>query len=139
VKTPFSMKTQMIRAAFVLALLATGSAVTLAANGNHRRSEADDSKQEVAMTWRSAKPVDALHEWIRRNVKCPDFISTDGVNNRVELWLGIRPDGRITVKHAKSTNEKLVAYIHESLEGKFFSEAVAEKEFHLAIVFKRVI
>ena len=125
----------MIKAAFVLALLASGGATILAAGGNN------SDHLQAALTLpedpNAGKP-ESLYSWIQRNLHCPDFIQTDNEDNKVMLYVHVDKDGALQVTNASATDQRLVDYVRHQLNGKIFKTSEPDHDYHFAIRFRRI-
>ncbi len=129
------MKTTMIKTAFILAMLASGGAITRAAGngssfGNYANyfNNVDDADSKKPQT---------IYSWIQRQMPCPEFIDSD-FSNRVELWLRITEDQKIIVLHAKAETQRLSDFVIAKLDGQMCPNAEAGGQYHFAINFKRI-
>ncbi len=129
------MKTTMIKTAFILAMLASGGAITLAAgngssfgNSDNYFNKADDAESKKPQT---------IYSWIQRNMPCPEFVESDE-ENRVELWLNITDDQKIVVLKTKSDTQRLSDFVKAKLNGRICPNAEAGGQYHFAINFKRI-
>jgi len=124
----------MIKAAFILALLASGGALTLAAGNEHHVITLNPSQPDAE----EGKKPETVYNWIEHVLDCPEFLNADDANNRVELWIHINEDGSVAIKNLLGVNPKLVSYVKKNLEGKMYKSSESGKDFHFAIRFRRI-
>ena len=137
---PFTMKTyqsksagQLFRTAaikvmLVVAMIATGGAIALAADGF--------SSKKPVVAEKVKEPSRVLYNKVRRVLHCPDFIG-DQIE-KAEIWLHVNEDGSLVVKHIRTTNSQLAHYIMKGLDGKSFVLPIDEvnKDYHFALSFQ---
>ncbi len=131
------MKTTAIKTAFVIAMLATGSAIALTAgNLNPDMRNNIDPIETLHKNAEDEKPQ-TIRTWVKNHLKCPEFVQSNE-NNRVELWLKCDSDGNVEIIQAKSESERLIEFVNDELNGKICPVEESEGIYHFAIQFKRI-
>lgn len=123
-------RTTAIKLMLVVALVSTGGAISLAADG---LSDPDSTEKTAA-----AQPATEFYTTIRKALHCPDFIGEK--MEKAEIWLHVNEDGSIVVKHIRTENSRLAHYIMKGLNGKSFNLPINEvdKDYHFALRFQLI-
>ncbi|MBX7053208.1 MAG: hypothetical protein K1X54_14320 [Flavobacteriales bacterium] len=131
------MKATLIKSAFILSVLATIGAITLAASKPHHFTGTEIIPDEKNHTALSTTPSQEFYSWIQHHVHCPEFVKDNGAH-RVEVWIKVQDDGTMQVVKTTAADPALVAHVQHELNGKNCPYAPAGAIYHFAIQFKRI-
>lgn len=127
-----------MKTAFIIALLASGSAITLAAGGSPKSGNSETPlTHESAVKDEDKKPL-PFYSWVQKTLPCPEFVQTDEATNRVELWIKVSQDGTVEVEDLFSYNTELSNYVKTQLDGKVYPSTNGNNEYHFTIHFRRI-
>ncbi len=132
------MKTTSIKTVFVIAMLATGSAIALAAGS---RNFADDDRivknETTDISIADKNKPQKIYAWIKKKVRCPEFINSED-DNLVEVWLKHGTNGRIEILKMNAVSDRLSSYVMQELNGQYCPVEDIDSIYHFAIQFKRI-
>ncbi|MBL0317074.1 MAG: hypothetical protein IPP69_15445 [Flavobacteriales bacterium] len=131
------MKATLIKSAFILSVLATIGAITLAASKPHHFTGTAIIPDERTNTEFASTPGQEFYSWIQHHVHCPEFVKDNGAH-RVEVWIQVQADGTMQVVKTSATDSALVAHVQHELNGAHCPYAPAGSVYHFAIQFKRI-
>lgn len=131
------MKATLIKSAFILSVLATIGAITLAASKPHHFTGTEIIPDEKTNTELASAPGQEFYSWIQHHVHCPQFVK-DSQSHRVEVWIRVNEDGTMQVVKTSKAEPELVAHVQHELNGAHCPYAPAGSLYHFAIQFKRI-
>ncbi len=123
------MKTRMIKVAFVLALIGSGGALSLASGIEHR-SQATDNEIVVEST-KTATIVDMIK--LKLSFKDSGQLATD--QNLVGIWLSTDEFGTVKLLHVKNASKALTKLIYGQLDGAQMplDQSECNRQFHYVL------
>jgi hypothetical protein len=130
------MKTTMIKTAFILALLSSGSAIGLAAGSRSSFGNTNELLSEPEAAPSHIQATKKFYAWVEKSITRPTFISSHE-ENLVELWLQMDANGKITGVKTKSKNPQLAEYVKHELEDIQCPKGMVCHQLHFAISFKK--
>lgn len=131
------MKATLIKSAFILSVLATIGAITLAASKPHHFTGTEVYPDEKTCTLSASTPGQEFYSWIQHHVSCPQFVK-DSQSHRVEVWIRVKEDGTMQVVKTSQAAPALVAHVQHELNGAQCPYAPVGSVYHFAIQFKRI-
>jgi hypothetical protein len=132
------MKITIMKAAFVMALLASGGAISLASESAHRPDQYGDFTTADTLHSTPETQQQQFYKWIQHQITVPAFIQSDEASNRVILKLEVDTDGKVNVLESLSVDPRLAAYVQQELQGRMYSSISQSGEYHFAIHFRRI-
>lgn len=131
------MKATLIKSAFILSVLATIGAISLAASKPHHFTGTEIIPDEKTNTELASAPGQEFYSWIQHHVHCPQFVK-DSQSHRVEVWIRVNEDGTMQVVKTSKAEPELIAHVQHELNGAQCPYAPAGSVYHFAIQFKRI-
>lgn len=131
------MKTTMMKVALVVALIATGGALTLATGGSTTTNSDGFTTTDGSLN-NGGHESESILNWIKNFIHCPDFIGQQ--KQQVQLWLQVDADGNLKVLNIKSEDEKLTEYVLQQLNGKTLDLPINEvnRSYHFVLRFQTI-
>lgn len=131
------MKATLIKSAFILSVLATIGAITLAASKPHHFTGTEIYPDDKVTLTHDVVPGQEFYSWIQHHVHCPQFVK-DNQPHRVEVWIRVNGDGTMQVVKSTAADPALVAHVQRELNGANCPYASSGSIYHFAIQFKRI-
>lgn len=133
------MKTIWIKAALIIAIMASTGAVTLLAG----RSNFEHNRQEVALQKKPRKNEKKIenpdfYRWLSKELRMPKFVDGKTTDNRVELHLIIAPEGKAEIIDIQGKNQLLIEYVTDKVKHLKYPQCFEGNSYHFAIKFQLI-
>jgi hypothetical protein len=129
------MKTTWMKAALMMAIVASTGAITLAAGNKKDDDMARLPDKGFEFVADQEHEQSAFYQWVKKQLKIPDFIENGHEDNRVEIHLEIAKDGKPVIHHIRSNNDHLKQYVIRKFQSLIYPDEFSDQSYQFTIRF----
>jgi hypothetical protein len=129
------MKTKSMKAALMMAIIASSGAITLAAGSGHEQHRQQVSDNHPQLEQAQENNETAFYRWFKKQLGMSAFSSADYADSRAVLRLQLDATGKPVVADIQSDNTTLNENLNGCIMQMQFPQDFAGKNFHFAIRF----